>query len=96
MRRVDFHQEAGREFDEAVDWYRAQSATVARAFLREVHRALDLISRNPESWPVFEGNARRILLRRFPFAVIYRLEREVVFVIAVAHGRRRPGYWRGR
>ena len=62
----------------------------------ETDRAVEAISSNPERWPQVEENTQQYLLRRFPYAVIYRARAERVLVVAVAHMRRRPGYWRGR
>jgi plasmid stabilization system protein ParE len=62
----------------------------------EMDRAVQAISLSPERGPQVEEHTRRYLLRRFPYAVIYRAQAERVLVVAVAHMRRRPGYWRGR
>jgi len=54
------------------------------------------IVRRPEAWPSFEHGTRRYLLRRFPFSVVYRIEPTRIVIVAMAHFRRRPGYWRSR
>jgi hypothetical protein len=54
------------------------------------------ISEAPERWPKYDSLMRRFLLARFPFSVIYRIAEQVVEVIAVAHHKRAPGYWRPR
>jgi len=62
-----------------------------------VDRSIELIESGPEQWPIFEGPVRFIRLRRFPYLLYYeRVEAAVVQVLAVAHGSRRPGYWRRR
>ncbi|MDP2232247.1 MAG: type II toxin-antitoxin system RelE/ParE family toxin, partial [Actinomycetota bacterium] len=50
----------------------------------------------PGSSPIVRGHARRTLMARFPYAVIYSLVDDDVYVLAVAHGRRRPFYWQNR
>jgi hypothetical protein len=65
-------------------------------FAVEVERALAVIGENPRAWPGWpdaseELEIRRFLLSRFPFALAYR-----VIVLAVAHAKRRPGYWLSR
>lgn len=67
----------------------------------EVGRALEAICERPMTWPLWPGvgeavGIRRFLLARFPFAVGYLVEGDEVFVLAVAHLRRRPGYWTNR
>jgi len=65
-------------------------------FLDEVQRAYQTILANPLTWPRITRNARRHMLSRFPYAVVYHVRKDIVLVVAVAHSRRRPGYWRGR
>ena len=62
----------------------------------ELDRAVELISENPMRWPIHLHGTRHFLLRRFPFGVVYRELGETLQIVAVAHGRRRPGYWKGR
>ena len=77
-------------------WYADRSLLAARAFIAELDRAIELIGQNPSAWPTYVHGTRRYLLRRFPFSVVYlELDGEVE-IVAIAHGRRRPGYWRGR
>ena len=79
-----------------MDWYARQSMRAAGMFLNEPDRAIEQIARNPERYAADEFGARRMLLRRFPFLIIYRKASAGVELIAVAHGRRRPKYWRER
>jgi toxin ParE1/3/4 len=93
---VEFHPLAADEAEGAEQWYRERNETAAARFRRELERAVDLISHRPEAGPPYVGNTRRFLLRRFPFFVVYRLLGDHVQIVAVAHARRRPGYWRER
>jgi len=95
-RVVEFHPAAIAEAAEARRWYHARSEHMGEAFMGEMDRAVEAISSSPERWPQVEEHTQRYLLRRFPYAVIYRPRPERVLVVAVAHMRRRPGYWRGR
>jgi plasmid stabilization system protein ParE len=58
--------------------------------------AIAAITEAPDRWPRFDCEARRVFLWRFPYLVIYRVLPDRVEILAIAHGRRRPGYWRGR
>jgi toxin ParE1/3/4 len=93
---IEFHDEASAELEAAFDWYFARSERVASEFLQDVNRAIEMIIEAPERWPVGIKNTRRFLLGRFPFAVVYRELPSKVQVLAVAHGRRRAGYWKER
>ncbi|TMA90118.1 MAG: hypothetical protein E6J77_07075 [Deltaproteobacteria bacterium] len=59
-------------------------------------RAARTLAKNPELGHRFSRRLRRFLVRRFPYGLLYRVESDQIFIVAVAHLRRRPGYWRGR
>jgi plasmid stabilization system protein ParE len=84
------------EFVETVSYYEAQAAGLGAEFLEELQDAEALIADNPAIGSPFGGDLRRVLLRRFPFNLVYSLEPDHVLVVAVAHQRREPGYWRDR
>lgn len=66
------------------------------AFASEVRRSINLILAHPEiGGPTGQG-FRCLVLRRFPFSVMYRANDSAVYIIAVAHQHRRPGYWKKR
>ena len=93
---VEFHPAAVQEADAARQWYAKRSLVAARAFLTELIHAVERVSEAPERWPKYEHGTRRCMFPRFPFSLIYRVARDKVRVIAVAHAKRRPGYWKGR
>lgn len=95
-RSLDIHPAAFAELKSAVIWYREQSETAATKFAAELDRAIDLILATPRRWPVGEHGTRKFVLRRFPYAVIYRDKETAVQVLAIAHGHRQPGYWKDR
>jgi plasmid stabilization system protein ParE len=80
----------------AFEWYYQRSEFVASRFAEEMNRAISVISDAPKRWPMANHGARKFLLQRFPFAVFYRELPLGIQVLAVAHGRRRPGYWKSR
>jgi len=96
--RVAFHSEAAEEIAAAAEWYETAQAGLGAASLGEALRAVVAISESPEAWPVVirMRNVRKFLLARFPYALYYVPRKGEIAVLAVAHGRRRPGYWRDR
>ena len=90
---VEVHPLAADEAEAAERWYRNRNETAATRFRRELDRAVGLIAERPDAAPPYVGNTRRFLLRRFPFFVVYRVYDGRIQVVAVAHARRRPGYW---
>ena len=91
-----FLPEAEQEMFEAARYYESQTAGLGIDFLSEAQRAVDSIAEMPITWPAIEGDLRRRLVRRFPFGILYRIESDKIVVVAVAHLRRKPGYWKER
>ena len=93
---LDVHPEALAEAQAAYLWYSDRSRDAGDSFMAELDRALDQVVEHPGTWPRHHHSTQRYLLRRFPFSLIYRLKAQEVQVIAIAHAKRRPGYWRHR
>jgi plasmid stabilization system protein ParE len=92
----EFHPAARREFQAADDWYAARSPEASAAFLAAISDALQNVTSSPQRWPGYLYGTRRFVLQRFPFSVIYLDDPDQVRVIAVAHAKRKPGYWKRR
>ncbi|MBI4164482.1 MAG: type II toxin-antitoxin system RelE/ParE family toxin [Acidobacteria bacterium] len=93
---VEFHPEALAEAEAALAWYQERSLRAAEVFVRELEKGIDALSDAPHRWPQYEHGCRRYPLLRMPYLLIYRETAASIQVLAVAHGRRRPGYWRVR
>lgn len=93
---VEVHPEARLEAIEAYDWYAARSHNVADAFQEELENARRAIQKSPDFWARYLHGTRRYLLKQYPYVIVYRVGAERIEIVAVAHGRRRPGYWRRR
>lgn len=96
MANVAFHPEAQAEYEAALAWYQARSPRTAARFEAEVDRVLGLIGANPELYPAYDDEHRFAVLRRYPYSIIFQVQPGQVYVIAVPHSGRAPGYWRGR
>jgi len=92
----DLHPEALEDIQEADQWYSERSPSTADDFVASVYAGIYDICGAPQRWPKHSHNARRYLLARFPFSVIYLDKPDMVKIIAVAHHKRRPAYWKRR
>lgn len=92
----DFHPEAFEEFVDAVAYYEDCAPGLGMDLSREVHTAVQNVVDYPTLWPEIEGDVRRCLVHRFPYAVLYSIEPNGVFILAVMHLRRDPQYWKHR
>lgn len=95
VKPLEIHPSALEELKSAISWYLERNKTAAIKLAGELDRAIALVIEKPGSWPVGEHGSRKFVLRRFPFAIVYR-EKQAIQVLAVAHGHRRPGYWKDR
>lgn len=95
-KQIQIHPDALTELKSALEWYLERSERAAREFVAEVDQAVSLVAGSPRRWPGGELNTRKFVLRRFPFAILYREKDSGVQVLAFAHGHRRPGYWKDR
>lgn len=95
-RGVVFHSEAERELDEVASYYDGESPGLGGSFLDDVEYAIGQILQYPESAPLVNEAVRRKLLRRFPYGILYSVYSDAIRILAVAHQKRRPFYWRGR
>lgn len=96
--RLRLHPGASADLTSAGDWYEQRLTGLGADLVDEVDHAMDAIAERPMTWPLWPGVAealgvRRFLLARFPFAMAYVVEGDEVIVLAVAHLRRRPGFW---
>jgi plasmid stabilization system protein ParE len=94
-RPISIHEAAENELNDAADFYDLESPGLGKTFINEIHKAIDLIARFPEASPLIRGRIRRKVLIKFPYAIIYSLRATEIRILAVAHQKRRPVYWRG-
>jgi plasmid stabilization system protein ParE len=95
-REVIVLSEAETEILQALDWYNERSVLAARAFVHELNGVLVRVARAPEIWPRVFRDARRMVFPHFPFTLVYRNYGDTIEIIAVAHQRRLPLYWKNR
>lgn len=93
---IRFHPAARAEIHDALLWYEERSPFSAVAFASEMELAIHRIAEAPLRYPVAERGTRRFLLGRFPYSVYYRIRPDETVILAVAHHKRRPAYWRDR
>jgi hypothetical protein len=74
----------------------AKRAGLGREFAEEVKRATKRISEFANAWPPISKNARRFLLSRFPYGLIYLIQDDIIWIVAVTHLRRDPVIWKKR
>lgn len=97
MTTIQFSRLARNELREAIRTYETEVEGLGAEFLDEVTNGLEVLRRFPRIAPIVSGSIRALVLARFPYTLIYRCPAEgKIRILAVAHQKRRFGYWRGR
>lgn len=94
--KSEFLPEAEKDFREAARFYENEAPGVGIEFVVELHKVVAAILDNPLAAQAVRKSIRKKVLPRFPFNVLYSVENEFIVIVAVAHQKRRPTYWRRR
>jgi plasmid stabilization system protein ParE len=98
LKRVRLRRAASRELRDAIGWYRERNEEVAERFAAEVKRTLEHIEQFPSTGAFVPGvpdlDVRRLPVHNFPYHVVFIRLPDRISVLAIAHNRRRPGYWK--
>src|SRR5437016_8938487 len=96
MLEIELHEDADEELKAAAVFYELRLTGLGQNFIARVSEGFELIRKNPLAGHVLFDDYRRILTRQFPYSLVYRVEADRIYLIAVAHWSRRPGYWKER
>jgi plasmid stabilization system protein ParE len=96
LRVETWHPAAKLEAQEIIRWYSERNPDAAAEFSLELDKTVGRILESPRRFLRLDSNLRRALFKTYPYAVIFRDNEEEILILAIAHGKRRPGYWRKR
>jgi len=96
VKEAIFHPEARAEMRESFEFYEARLDRLGLRFLSAVEQTTERIVIHPEAGTPLAGEFRKRIVQGFPFNIIYRVWDDYIYLVAVAHHHRRPGYWRER
>ena len=96
MKDYEFLEPAQIELEEEVKYYNEQQAGLGYDFAKEVADTIARILKYPEAWIRLSKRTRRCRTKRFPYGVVYQIRGDKILIVAVAHLRRKPRYWRDR
>lgn len=94
--KIKISEEAALDLDEAYQWYESQISQLGSEFIRVVDKNLTSIQQNPLAYPIIYNNVRRKLLPRFPYALFYLIQDDIIFILACFHVKRDPQQWKRR
>lgn len=97
MKFIVIHTEARKELDAAIGYYEEQKIGLGLELLSDVEEVLGNIQQNPKLGTLYKiEGIRRYGVKRFPYLIFYTELEEIIWIIAIAHGKRKPNYWRER
>jgi plasmid stabilization system protein ParE len=96
VKDLRIHEAARREANLATVWYADRSIEVARRFADDLLAGFSRAAASPLRFPIYLHGTRRVVLRRFPYFIVFLDWQDEVHIVAVAHAKRRPGYWKKR
>lgn len=91
--KVIFSKYAKQELEDAASFYELEYPCLREKFREEVKKAILRIVGYPGAWSIERGEVRKCLLHKFPYKILYSIEQDYIFIIAIAHGHRKPDYW---
>ena len=94
--RYVFQPEALEEYSDAVRYYAQRSSELAQSFINAIEEAVFRVRETPARYPITEDNVRRCRVKKFPYSILYSVEPDYILILAVMHGKQRPGYWKSR
>jgi toxin ParE1/3/4 len=96
LKPLRFHPDVSIDVKGAYEWYEERSHGLGGRFISQLEHSYEAISHFPQMWSPFEYGFHRYVLPHFPFSVIYKETHDTIFILAVMHNSRKPGYWKDR
>jgi plasmid stabilization system protein ParE len=96
VNKILFHELAGKELLDARDYYDDLVFGLGKKFIVEIERCLSIIKANPLAYPSIRENVRKAVVIKFPFSILYRVDENAIYILAVMHQKRKPRYWAER
>jgi len=94
--RSEFLEIAEIELDEGFEYYESTQPDLGHRFVKEVKSSVKRIESYPQAWHRVTENARRCLVKNFPYGIVYQIKNELILIVAVANLHRKPNYWKER
>jgi plasmid stabilization system protein ParE len=94
--RTVHHVLAQQELADAYQWLESEREGLGKEFARVVHAVLEELAAHPLRHPMIDQRARRCVLKRFSYVIIYEIRPDHIFIVSIMHTSRSPGYWRPR
>ncbi len=96
MSKYKFHPDAFEEFFYAIEYYDSCAVDLGLDFATEEHASIERILAHPFAWTEIEHEVRRCLVSRFPYGILYSVEKDHIYILAIMNLYKEPDYWKNR
>jgi len=93
---VFFNQAAKEELLGARDYYDDLVFGLGKSFILEIENTINIIKRSPLAYPIIKQNIRKAVIMKFPYSILYIIEGDKIYLLAIMHQKRKPLYWKNR
>ena len=90
---VKFNELAVKEMNDAIAYYELQYSGLGAAFKVEIKKAVNRIIKYPKAWLSVDEDIQKYTMHKYPYNIFYSLEKDHLYIIAIAHQHRKPNYW---
>jgi plasmid stabilization system protein ParE len=90
---IEISELAQKELDDAVLYYELEQSGLGQRFRSTVRKTIDRIKKYPTSWPIEREEVRKCFVHKFPYKILYSVQKQSIVILAIAHQHRKPGYW---
>jgi len=91
--RIEFLPEAKQELEDAIDFYELQVKGLGTIFKSIAKSTIKRVATFPTAWSEIKPSIRRCIMHKFPYNVLYSIEKDYILIIAISHHHREPNYW---
>jgi hypothetical protein len=91
-----FHPEDENEFGKAIEYYEEIESSLGYDLAGEVYLCIQRPVEHPKAWTKIDDEIRHSLVNRFPFGILYSIDKNEIYILAVMHLHKEPGYWKSR
>lgn len=93
---INLSSQAEVDFDKSYEFYFEDSPKVADTFFKQINLSFENIKQNPNSFPIAYKDARKYIVKKFPFVIYFRIADDIIQIIAIFHTSRNPEIWNER
>ncbi len=94
--QIIFHPQASNELIDASSFYESRQNGLGLRFLDSINKGLASIRSDPLIWKPDRLGRRKYIIWKFPYILIYKIKNSMIYILALAHTSRKPGYWKPR